>query len=321
MPHPRFSAFTLLLLSLSLCACQAGAQTRRKTTRPPAKSAAGENRITLSGSNQSVTSFLTRIMATVHANYTMDPALQESYATVNLTRVTVAVALDALAKASTRPFRYVQENGVYHFTLRDGFSIDNMRVNVQAQNAGLANVIHSLMNEVHANYAVDQDIEGSRTASITINLTQVPFLVALDSLIKASSMPIACRIETGGKPGLPLYHFMMKAKADELEGKASGRIRYTDASLQPGGELTDKHLSQDFSGVFFSHALKTLLDSVPARFEIDASVEDTPITLHLQDVAFPTALGLLVKASGQTLTTHFDNGILRIIRRGAMPTK
>ena len=57
-------------------------------------------------------------------------------------------------------------------------------------------------------------------------------------------------------PGLPLYHFMGKAKADELEGKASGRIKYTDSSLQPGGELADRRVSQDFNNLLFSHALK-----------------------------------------------------------------
>ena len=260
-------------------------------------------------------------MAAIHANYTIDPALSESFATVKLTAVTVPVALDSLSKASTRPFSYVMEDGVYRFTLREGFSLDNQRVTVQAQNASLSNVIHSLMSDVHANYAVDQDIESSRTASITINLTLVTFPIALDSLIKASSTPIACRIEFGSRPGVPLYHFMAKAKADELDGKANGRLKYTDASLLPGGELVARSVSQDFVLAPLSHALKAIMDAIPARYEIDASVEDTPITLHLQEVAFPTALSNLVKATAQPLVYHFENGVLRIMKRGAVPTK
>lgn len=302
------------LLAFSFVCLPAQGQRRAKL---PKQGVSNPKTVTLSGENQRVSTLITRIMAVSHANYTLDTGLAESYATVRLTNVSVTNALDALAKSCSRPFTYQVQNGVYHFALTGGTNLDAQRITLQVQSTSLAGTIASLMKMAHGNYAIDSEIETSRTALVTLSLTDVPFTVALDSLIKASSLPIAFRIENGGVNGSSVYHFMLRSKAEEIENKASGKIKYDNASLQRGGELADKRVNQDFSDTYLSHALKAVLDRVPVRYEIDASIEDTVLSQHFEDVPLPNALALLIKASGQPIIYQFENDVLRFTRKPA----
>ena len=272
----------------------------------------GNGKFSVKGDNSRVSTLIADLMTKAHANYTLDSGLEESYATIRLNKVSLQTALVALTKASSRPFTYQIDRGVYHFSGTGGTSLDSFRVTLQTQNSDLPSVIASLMDTVHASYTLDSEIKRART--VTLNLTNVSFSVALDSLIKTSRLPIACIKETGSKTGLDLYHFMLKSKADEIEAKAAGKIKFTDASLQKGGELADKKVTLEFRDAYLSHALKTMLDKFPIRFEIDASVEDATFNLNLENISLPDALKAIVKASGQPLTYYFEKDVLHFRR-------
>lgn len=269
--------------------------------------------VNLKANNQRLSAIIPKIMDVVHANYILDSGLQDSFATANLTNMSVSEALSAIGRVSTRPFTYQVFNGVYRFSLVNGQNLNSQKVTLQVQSSSLGTVIHSMMDGVHANYIIDPEIENARESSVTINLLGVSFPVALDSLLKASSLPIGVRQEKTGQPESTLYHFMLKAKADELEAKASGKIKYLDASLAAGGDLGDKLVSTNLQDVFLSHAIKQILDSVHVRYEIDEGVIDSVISVNLTEVTLKKALNAIMKTSGQSMHYHFENDVLRFL--------
>ena len=274
----------------------------------------GNGKFSMKGDNSRVSTLIADLMTKAHANYTLDSGLEESYATIRLNKVSLQTALAALTKASSRPFTYQINSGVYNFSMTGATSLDSFRVTLQTQNSDLPSVISSLMDTVHASYALDSEIKRARTVTVTLNLTNVSFSVALDSLIKTSRLPIACVKEIGSKTGLDLYHFMLKSKADEIQAKAEGRVKYTDASLQKGGDLADKKVTLEFRDVYLSHALKIMLDKYPIRFEIDASVEDATFNLNLDNISLPDALKAIIKASGQPIVYSFEKDVMHFRR-------
>jgi type II secretory pathway component HofQ len=311
-----WTAMSSLVVCVALAALLAGGG-QIAVAGPPSKSRANvSNRgagVTIRGANQRVSTLLQQIMAPLHANYTIDAGLSESYATVQLKDVPLASALEALSRTCTRPFTYRQENGIYHFALTGGTNLDGQRITLDVQNTSLPGAISAFMKQAHGDYILDREIGTSLTALVTMNLTSVPFPAALDSLVQASSMPITYRIESSAS-GAQVYHFMSRARAEREDNLASGKIRFTDESLEKDSALTEKRVSVTFESVYLSHALKTILDKIPIRYEIDASVDDTAISLRLEDIPLPTALKLVVKATGQPLVYHFDNDVLRFSR-------
>jgi len=186
---------------------------------------------------------------------------------------------------------------------------------VDVQNLSLPAAISAFMKQAHGDYILDRDLGSGSTSLVTMNLTSVPFPAALESLIQASSVPISYRIESGAT-GAQVYHFMSKAKADHRDDILSGKIKFTDESLQNGGSLAEKNVSLDVDNVYLSHALKVLMDRFPIRYEIDRSVEDGPITSHMENIPLSNALTILIKASGQSIEYHFQNDVLRFTRKG-----
>jgi hypothetical protein len=272
--------------------------------------------VSVGGDNVKVSGLIQQVMAAAHANYTLDAGLVDSYCTVRLKNVTVPAALEALAQSCTRPFTYAKESGIYHFVLTGASNIEKQRITVDVQNVSLPAAISAFMKQAHGDYILDRDLNSGATSLVTMNLTAVPFPAALESLIQASSVPISFRVESGAT-GAQVYHFMSKTKADRRDDLLSGKIRFTDESLQNGGALAEKKVSLDVDNVYLSHAIKVLMDRFPIRYEIDRSVDDNVVTSHLENVPFSNALALLVKASGQSLEYHFQNDVLRFTRKGS----
>src|SRR5689334_489351 len=192
----RNAATTILAACLCVAAIlvSMGQDCAAQTSKSKQASAVARgSQISVSGDNQRVTELIHQIMASAHSNYTIDSGLADSYATVRLKNVTVMAALAALAKTCTRPFTFRLENGIYHFALTGASNLDWQRITADIQNTSLSGAIASMMKQAHADYILDRDIPP--TALVTMNLTNVAFPVALDSLVQASTLPIAYRIE------------------------------------------------------------------------------------------------------------------------------
>lgn len=270
--------------------------------------------VSLKATNSRVSSLIDTIMTRAKLNYTLDTGLSDSYVTINLNNVPLRTALDSIAKVATRPFGYTNENGVYHFVLKEGMNLAAQRVTLQVQNSNLENVLVNLMKSAHASYILAPEIVKDKTATVTLNLADVPFHTALDSVIKASRLAIGYRIEKGSKSE-PIYHVMLRSKLDEIEDLNAGRIKYTEASLKKGGNLSEVMITIDFADVYLTHALKKLMDKVSVRYEIDATVDDSVITGRIENVPLPKALEMMVKMSGQPLVYSFERDVLRFRKK------
>jgi hypothetical protein len=307
----------VLALAAALPATVAGsgaADAQAKRRGAPAGSRAAL--VSVGGDNQKVSELLQQVMAVAHANYTIDAGLTDSYCTIRLRNVSVAAALDALSRSATRPFTYQMLNGIYRFALTGATNLDRQRITLDIQNTSLPGAISAFMKQAHGDYILDRDIGGPTAALVTMSLNSVPFPAALDSLVQASSVPITYRIESSAS-GAQVYHFMSRARAERKDDLASGKIKYTDESLENDPALAERRVSTDFENVYLSHALKTILDGIPIRYEIDASVADGIVTQRLENIPLPNALKLLVKATGQPIVYHFQNDVLRFTRQGA----
>ena len=265
--------------------------------------------------NGRVSPVLAELLDRAKVNYTLNPSLQECYLTLHFKNVSLSKALSSMAKASAPPFTYQIEKGVYRFAVAGNQSIETTKVTLQTQNSDLPGVIASLMQKVHANYLIDPEIKRAMNVTLTLNLKKAPFSVALETIINTSELPIACMKEVQGKAGALLYHFMLKSKAEEIEGKKSGKFKYDNTSLAKGGELYDKAIDIDIKDLPLTQAIRSILSSISIQSEFDESIQDKKITLHLENIALPEALKLVSKSSGQVITFYFEKGVLHFVRK------
>ena len=275
----------------------------------------GVGKFSVNVENGRVSPALAELLDRAKVNYTLNPALQECYLTLHLKNVSLSKALSLMAKASAPPFTYLIEKGVYRFAVAGNQSLETTKVTLQTQNSDLPGVIASLMQKVHANYLIDPEIKRTMNVTLTLNLKKVPFSVALETITNTSELPIVCMKEAQGKTGALLYHFMLKSKAEEIEGKRSGKFKYDNTSLARGGELYDKVVTLDIKDLPLTQAIKAILSSVSIQSEIDESIQDKKITLHLENIALPEALRLVTKSSGQAVAFNFEKDVLHFVRK------
>lgn len=108
------------ILLATLCAFPPVA---RADEEPPAEKKTdttnlADKRVTLKVEEVSLTAAIKMLMKSVGADFSIDPALRDSYVTAHLTNVRLSVALNTLMKVSTLPAEYHIEGGVYIFEPR-----------------------------------------------------------------------------------------------------------------------------------------------------------------------------------------------------------
>lgn len=100
-------------------------------------------------------------------------------------RLATLVVLGASAVAA--PIR-AQEQGSTKYQ-----DVNNKRVTLTLENADIRFALKLLFQAAGVNYTIDQSVQGS----VTVNLTDVPFRVALESTLKNSAFPLTYRVEGG----------------------------------------------------------------------------------------------------------------------------
>ena len=111
--------------------------------------------------------------------------------------ITLSVFIFFAPFALVAPTRsYAQDGG------NGSNDITNKRVSLNLDGADIRSALRLLFDSVGANYTLDNSIEGT----VTVSLHDVPFHVALDSLLRSTSstMPLTYRVENG------VYQIMMK---------------------------------------------------------------------------------------------------------------
>jgi hypothetical protein len=111
--------------------------------------------------------------------------------------------------------------------------LNNKKVTLNLENADIRYGLKLLFQAVGANYSIDQNVQGA----VSVSLTNVSFRVALDSLLRAASMPLTYRQENGVYTISPKREESLVVDlGDEIVPKTSGpkpvyklRLNFIDA--------------------------------------------------------------------------------------------
>src|SRR5579884_278262 len=90
----------------------------------------------------------------------------------------------------------------------DEVRLENKKVSLQIEDGRLTQAIKLLMESVGANYTLDARLQG---AVVTASLTHVPLRTALETLLKASSIPATYRMEDN------IYSFELQQQTPDVQ--------------------------------------------------------------------------------------------------------
>jgi type II secretory pathway component GspD/PulD (secretin) len=202
--------------------------------------------------------------------------------------------------------------------------VANKRVSIKFENISIQLALKSLFENAKVNYSIHPGIKGQLTA----NMTEVPFKIALENILRTVSgvQKLTYRVEKG------VYHvFPADAKPGALAGAPTAGSPTVGAPIagaptagSPAGKsqvaVKDRKVTIEFNSADLRTALASLFKSVDVNYVIENDVEGT-VTASLKDVTFEVALKHLLKSAGmaQSLTYRIEDSVYRIATRPAAP--
>ena len=293
----------------------------------PVAPAADELRVSIEAKGATLGTVVDLLMDQAHASYTLDSRLAALPAgNVKLRKVSFSTALEIILKMSHGKATYIRENGIYRVVERetaDAESADNApkttkqtpkedspasavmpdgtirmstgtesSFNIQADNASLGSVLKMLARHAKVSITIDPSL---LNVPLTASLRNVPFRVALDTVLKASVRPATYRVENG------VYNIIPKSE-EAPEGGAQGDVTMAATLINLDADKTDLYST-----------LKLLFAQVKVNYTLDPALRSIPVTVHIHQVPFGMALEMLLKGTSKPLTYRVENGMWSIV--------
>ena len=78
-------------------------------------------------------------------------------------------------------------------TASQSVSIEHMKISLDVESASLYDALKLVFTQVKCNFTLDQSLKG---LTVTAHLTDVPFKIGLETLLKSTSTPLTYRVES-----------------------------------------------------------------------------------------------------------------------------
>ncbi len=135
-----------------------------------------------------------------------------------------SLGLAVVALASVPTQAYAQDSGDGSGSQSDSA---NKKIDLDLESTNLYYGLKLLFSQVKANFTIDESL---KSLTVTAHLTQVPFRVALETLLKSTSTPLTYKVENG------IYSVVPKAEeaAPEEEPKTTNEPTTTNGGYKYG---------------------------------------------------------------------------------------
>jgi hypothetical protein len=149
-------------------------------------------------------------------------------------------------------------------------------------------------------YAVTPDV---RDILVTLNLRDADFQTAFETLLRLAG---ATYRQEGN-----MYVIRSRRPGDPAGIREEAPFPVPPAALEQGGVAIDLHVEQ----LPFRLALAMLFQQARAQYAVAPDVPDSPLSVHLRDIDFATALRAMTRLAGATYTK--EGGVYLIRARPA----
>jgi beta-lactamase regulating signal transducer with metallopeptidase domain len=157
-----------------------------------------------------VTSGVGMLFQGSHRNYVIEPGVSGSVK-LDLHGVPFDKALSTLVGANSEPLEWSVQDGVYHIRPRaiiptavinvrvsgDPIGVSNPSVSLDLKKVPIRQALDSLFTAAKANYTVAPGVPDDND-TVTVHLTNVPFVQALYAVLAASATPLVFTVQDGG---------------------------------------------------------------------------------------------------------------------------
>ena len=159
-----------------------------------------------------------------HRNYVIEPGVSGTV-NVHLSGVPFDKALTTLLETSSKPLEYTIRGGIYHIQPRhdilifggpgDDIYAPNPLVSLDLKKVPIRQALDSLFTAAGANYTVASEVPGDSDI-VTVHLTDVPLLQAMNAVLAASDTPLQGRVQEGGIFAVTLKHVFVTPFGNRL---------------------------------------------------------------------------------------------------------
>lgn len=171
----------------------------------PALTTEQDYAVSLDCHSQGLRDVLLQLFKDNHKDYVIDPSIPNASVTLHLSNVSMSQALEGLVNASSQEFQWNVQGGAYHIEPQSVISavgaqeprlLSNPSVTLDLKKVPIRQALDDLFTAAKANYTVAAGVPDDND-TVTVHLTNVPLVLALDAVLAASNTPLTFTVKEG----------------------------------------------------------------------------------------------------------------------------